>query len=445
MSPRADSAALRFAAPARTSVIGLPALVLLLAAAPLGTIDVRAGLMAGASALACLLAPSIARWPLAILIGFGILNGGWTRAAAIVATFAALALWPRPRTLGRRLLVSLATTIIVALATRSAAPSFAALASALVLLAPVEVRAPRLLLALGLLVASVPAMWLLLQAQRARSAARASPTDDAWASAEQTCTRAQWPACQEDAVVARALLARARGDEAGALAHLESAPYPPRPTTDLLHADVELSQGKIGPAHARLLLLAQQHPDASLAISSRGAIDWAHALLRTGHRTQAATALQRVAGDEASKLHDVASKPLEPLQDGSHRFASTIVLAPLMMPTTCVKRGEIPPIVFHWRVLDGFAADEDDWIFVHAWGPKMIGFDHVPGGRATHTLAPGDSFDDPLTTAVPADAPAGKYQFELGWYEPASGVRLHPDDQPGHIGYETLGTLEVCP
>ncbi|MBS2030627.1 MAG: hypothetical protein JST54_22175 [Deltaproteobacteria bacterium] len=425
--------------------MGIPPLVLLAAAAPLGTTDVRAGLIAAASALACWIAPATARWPLSILVAFGILQGGWTRAAAIVATFAALAIWPRPRTLGRRILVCLATTLIVALATRSAPPSFAALASVAVLLAPVELRAPRPLLALTLLVASVPGLWLVWQAQRARTAARASATDEAWALADVACTTAQWPACQEDAVVARALLARARGDDAAALAHLDRAPFPARPTTDLLHADAELAAGRIASAHPRLLHLAQQHPDASLAISPRGAVDWAHALLRVGKRAQAEAALRGVAGDEAEKLRAIASKPLDALPAGAHRFASAMELEPVTMPGACVKRGEVPPITLHWRVLDGFAADEDDWIFVHAWGPHTLGFDHVAGGRATHTLTPGESFDDPLTTPVPADAPAGSYKFELGWYEPASQLRLHPDDQPGHISFVVLGQLEVCP
>jgi hypothetical protein len=68
-------------------------------------------------------------------------------------------------------------------------------------------------------------------------------------------------------------------------------------------------------------------------------------------------------------------------------------------------------------------------VFVHLidqQGSIVAQRDQVPLGGARPTLgwAPGEVISDALTIDIPADLPPGDYRLRLGWYDPATGVRV---------------------
>ena len=431
MQPRSEASQL--VRPGRAASRTAPAaLGLVLAIAALSRLDVRTTAICLAAAVVALGIPAVARWPAALLVGFGVMRGGLPAVGGAVALLLAVALWPRPKALGRRLLVVLATAALVGLASASLRPAAAALAAVAVLVAPFEQRLPRFAPALALLVASVPGALAFAQAYRTRLVARADGTEAAWSTAQAACTSVSWTGCEEDALLARAKLAQSAGDRGRALALLDAVPFPARPATELAHADAELALGKPGPAHARLAHLAELHPTASAKLSPAAALDWAHALAQAGHR------------DLAQQVADWKPLPRVEAAANEHDFADALLVTVGAPPPTCVKRGEVPPLAFSWRVADGLAPDQVAYAFVHAYGPgRTLFFDHLPGGRST--LTPGARFEDRLTAPVPLDAPAGRYKVNLGVYTPDDGLRLPVRGQPGHIRFIDAGSFEVCP
>lgn len=487
--PRADSVArpaLRRRARAEASP-PLPVTVALLACiAVLGRGDIRALALAGAGALLALAFPAVARWPAALLVGWGAMRTGWAAGAAALAVLASLLVWPRPATLLRRLGVVLAVSAAAFAASHQPAVALSAAASVVVLLAPLEDVAPRWALALALLAAAVPGGVGGWKAWSAHSEARRSGDEAAWARADEACSAIGWAGCTEDALVARAHLARKRGDDAAALALLARVAEPARPETELLRAEVELALGQSGPAQARLWRLAKARPSARGALSPEAALAWARALDRADRKADARAVLEGVPGPDAEQLRLLLGAPGQPADPclraqlakdlvAAHlcldrvpdhapslallgkplpgapptpedeSFGGAIALTRPEPPSRCVKRGEVPPISFTWQVQDGFGRDEGFVVFVHAVGPRVLGFDHLPGGRQTSTLVPGERFADPLTSPVPNDAPPGHYDLMVGLYSPASSVRLQPRSLPTHITFFHAGSFEVCP
>jgi hypothetical protein len=127
-------------------------------------------------------------------------------------------------------------------------------------------------------------------------------------------------------------------------------------------------------------------------------------------------------------------------------FSGAIRLLGSRSPEACVPRGGSAAIEWTWETEDGFSPGEDVWVFVHADGPGLsLGADHRAGGRPTDSLQPGERFPDRIAIDVPASAPPGRYALHLGFYDPATGLRLAVRGQPAHVAFVEAGAFEVCP
>jgi 4-amino-4-deoxy-L-arabinose transferase-like glycosyltransferase len=84
-------------------------------------------------------------------------------------------------------------------------------------------------------------------------------------------------------------------------------------------------------------------------------------------------------------------------------------------------------VTLYWRAEAEF--DQNYTAFVHLIGPdgRLYGqVDQVPGAGAFPTSGwlPGEYLSDGYAIPVAANAPAGDYQLEIGWYNPETGQRL---------------------
>jgi len=99
-----------------------------------------------------------------------------------------------------------------------------------------------------------------------------------------------------------------------------------------------------------------------------------------------------------------------------------------------IDRGQVMRVTLHWWAMSPMT--EDYAIFVHlldeqgrvAWqhdGPPAF------GARPTTTWTPGDVIVDVHEIPIPADAPPGNYQVEIGVYSPINWQRLNVLDAEG--------------
>ena len=84
-------------------------------------------------------------------------------------------------------------------------------------------------------------------------------------------------------------------------------------------------------------------------------------------------------------------------------------------------------VTLWWEALA--ALDRDYTIFVHLVGEdgQLVGTGDGPplgGGFPTRLWHPGDGVTDEHTIPLPPDLPPGIYTVQVGWYDPATGVRL---------------------
>lgn len=97
-------------------------------------------------------------------------------------------------------------------------------------------------------------------------------------------------------------------------------------------------------------------------------------------------------------------------------------------------QGTTIELVFYWRALD--ALPEDYTVFVHALGPDgapLAGADGPPGqGRFPSSLwAAGDLMADPHQVLLPVGTRTADVTWQVGFYLPATGVRLPARDAQG--------------
>lgn len=413
--------------------------VLLLPATFVRAEDLQLGGVCVAAALLVWRVPAVARFPLALLAGVGMVTDNpWAPLriwSALAAAALALATWRFERASAVRAVLVVFTLAVVRVATHQTDPVIEALPLLVLLVTPVETHLPRGVLMMGLLGAAVPGAIHLEQALQARAKAAQTDAVHDWLDAASSCERVGWWRCQELATLKAVEADHSPDHDRWALLVLQGL-RAPAPETVLLQSDLQLAPAEdAAVARLRLSELAEESPSASRPLSPLGARTWAHALARAGHRAEAAA----VAG-----LPAPFPAPT-PLPEGFQSFADAIAVSFPPGPAACVKRGEALPLAFTWLVQDGFAPGERFLCFVHADGPRTLGFDHAIGGREATSMRPGERIDDPLTTPVPRDAPPGRYVMHVGVYAPDSGVRLQPRGQPTHIRYLEGPSFEVCP
>jgi 4-amino-4-deoxy-L-arabinose transferase-like glycosyltransferase len=114
------------------------------------------------------------------------------------------------------------------------------------------------------------------------------------------------------------------------------------------------------------------------------------------------------------------------------------------------KPGEIVYLQLWWQATGRPATD---WtVFTHILGPPgpdgstvWAGSDGRPGRGSVPTTAwePGDLILDEYQIQLPPDIPPGKYEIEVGLYDPASGgARAQTSEPPGQ-DHAILGTIRV--
>ncbi|HLG51146.1 MAG TPA: glycosyltransferase family 39 protein [Chloroflexota bacterium] len=140
------------------------------------------------------------------------------------------------------------------------------------------------------------------------------------------------------------------------------------------------------------------------------------------------TALVDQFGDTRIRLFTLSDT--EPAVSGSSlaTLGSEIALASAELSTTGPLRpGDILQITLHWQAL---RTPRDDYtVFVHLLGPdgKIHGQQDAPplqGAFPTSRWRRGEIVIDRYAVPLPANAPVGSYQVEVGLYRPSNGQRL---------------------
>jgi len=117
----------------------------------------------------------------------------------------------------------------------------------------------------------------------------------------------------------------------------------------------------------------------------------------------------------------------EAAAEGAYNFADRLLLRAVDLGTPTAAPGGQVAVTLTWQGLQSMS--EDYTVFVHLLGPDGLVHGQVDawpvsGTRATSGWTPGEIIRDPYTIAVPADAPPGEYQVEIGLYLLATNERL---------------------
>ncbi len=113
--------------------------------------------------------------------------------------------------------------------------------------------------------------------------------------------------------------------------------------------------------------------------------------------------------------------------EGAVNFDNQILLNQARLNATTVGPGGSVSLDLEWQALRAVAPDYT--VFVHLLGPDGLVHGQidrwpVSGTRATSGWAPGERIADPYVIQLPADAPAGDYQVEIGLYLLSTSERL---------------------
>jgi hypothetical protein len=122
--------------------------------------------------------------------------------------------------------------------------------------------------------------------------------------------------------------------------------------------------------------------------------------------------------------------------EGSRNFDHQLLLNRMTLDTPAASPGGQVRVTLEWQGLRRMA--DDYTVFVHLLGPDgrvhgQVDAWPVSGTQATSRWEPGQPIHDPYTVAVPADAPAGPYQVEVGLYLLATGERLPVLNEAGEV------------
>ena len=113
--------------------------------------------------------------------------------------------------------------------------------------------------------------------------------------------------------------------------------------------------------------------------------------------------------------------------EGAINYDNQILLNRARLQTPNAAPGGTVTVSLEWQALR--AIGEDYTVFVHLLGPDGLVHGQVDrwpvsGTRATSSWAPGEQIADPYGIQLPADAPPGNYQVEIGLYLLSTGERL---------------------
>jgi len=113
--------------------------------------------------------------------------------------------------------------------------------------------------------------------------------------------------------------------------------------------------------------------------------------------------------------------------EGAIDYDNQILLNRARLETTSAAPGGSVTVSLEWQALR--AIGDDFTVFVHLLGPDGLVHGQidrwpVSGTRATSSWAPGEPIVDPYVIQLPADAPPGAYQVEIGLYLLSTGERL---------------------
>ena len=120
--------------------------------------------------------------------------------------------------------------------------------------------------------------------------------------------------------------------------------------------------------------------------------------------------------------------------EGAINFENQVLLAGARLDRNTLNPNESIKVDLTWRGLKTWP--DNTTAFVHLVGPdgKVHGqIDQWPvqGTLPTSSWTAGQVVDDPYTITLPADAPRGKYQVEVGWYLLSTLRRLNVLDAAG--------------
>jgi hypothetical protein len=120
-------------------------------------------------------------------------------------------------------------------------------------------------------------------------------------------------------------------------------------------------------------------------------------------------------------------EPPQPQIEVGANFNNQAILVGLDATTNQIAPGDTLDVRLHWQAASEF--DQDYTAFIHLIGPDGMlhgQVDQTPGAGAYPTTGwvSGETIADEYAIPIPADAPVGEYQIEIGMYNPNTGQRL---------------------
>ena len=135
-------------------------------------------------------------------------------------------------------------------------------------------------------------------------------------------------------------------------------------------------------------------------------------------------------------------------REGLANFDDRVLLLDAEVERESATPGELIPVRLRWR---GLRPMQDDYtVFVHLVGPDgrlhgQVDSWPVQGSYPTSQWPPGRDVADRYDVRLNADAPAGDYRVEVGWYLLETMERLRVVDEAGDPTADsfTVGRLTV--
>jgi|GEM_PF-2366945 len=218
------------------------------------------------------------------------------------------------------------------------------------------------------------------------------------------------------------------------------------------YVDAYLGKLDVHPVYLRATSAAEL---ASIATS--GARTWVFSYDPTNHFAFDATEKKLIAqlpvrfvdrfGDSQVALYGTPSRSASaPRSAPRATFADGIDLQSARLSASALSPGDTLALTLDWQ---SYAAPTIGYkVFVHLLGPngKVVAQHDGPplsGAYPTNSWSADTELIDRYALTVPAQAPPGDYQVEVGLYSPTTGVRLKAQSGSDHDNRILLGTVKV--